>query len=77
MAGLPWPLPQAHALTDMCSNAVRVSTRVRSVIIRVGVVAGAVIGGGTIEGERNYIRRARHQSAGSLGRRAGQGWPTD
>ena len=77
VAGLPGPLPQAHGLTDVCSNAVRVSTRVRSVIIRVCVVAGAVINDGTIGGGRGRLRRARLRSAGCLGRRAGRDWPTD
>ena len=40
-----------HALADACSDAIRVSTPVKSVIIRNGVVTGVVVDDGTIEAD--------------------------
>ena len=40
-----------HALADACSDAIRVSTPVKSVVIRAGVVTGVVVDDGTIEAD--------------------------
>ena len=61
----------AHALAAECGDAIRVSTPVRSVIIRDGVVTGVVVDEGTIEAARGHLRPPRHEGGGHHSRPVG------